>query len=155
MRRYWAEIVYDFAHELPGIRGGARQLWKEREWAMLLDLIEMLPSTSRTKARQANDDEYAEMVFESAKMAKPKDQPKPGWAPEEWTALHAMTADLISEVRLLQSITRSAFGAEWKQPVPYDRLETKVADAVRRGREASRRERHEARLDILLPNRRK
>lgn len=115
----------------------------------------MLPSNSKTKARQANDDDYAEMVFQSARLTKPKKDDRQSWSPDEWSPEMTVMADMIGELRYLRAITIAKDGGSWKQPVPYDRLNTKVADAARRGREHGRRERHEARLDILLPNRRK
>lgn len=119
-------------------------------------MIERLPSTSKTWARLANDDEYAEMVSEASMQRAARGESDKGasqWKPEDWTPQMQVLSDLVYEVRHLQSITRTVFGGAWRDPVPYDRLSTKVMSAVKRGDFARRQARHERLVKKLLPHR--
>lgn len=107
-------------------------LWRNRQWRLLLNLIDHLPPNCHSNVALANDEEYAEMVLEQSRRERKvggeeKKAPAPSavtWSPE----MSAM-AVMIDKLSILIETNSS----KPKQIVPYPRPKTgfdKIADQL-------------------------
>jgi hypothetical protein len=126
-------------------------LWRARRWRYLLNLIDHLPRNTYFSQAVASDEEHTRMMLEAQQRAGgEKGEYHPPLA--QWSQEAGMLADLIDEVRALRYITTLAAGDgnnRPKPPVPYTRPENAAAKI----KEDMRRERHEALVARMLPNR--
>ena len=77
-------------------------LWSLRQWRKLLNLIDQLPSNTKTNQAMANDEDYLRRVIaiHGALPEGPQNPPLSAWSQES-----SLLAELIDEVRALKTIT--------------------------------------------------
>lgn len=98
--------------------------WKARRWVALLELIDQLPRTARTRAAMVNDPQFAKEWLEREGQ---DDDEAPEWTPPltEWdtrTQLEAEQRDLLLDaVRLLAGIRHGIQVVNVKQLRPAPR----------------------------------
>lgn len=146
VERYWTGIEYDLRYRLDTSLG---DLWRERRWRELLNLIDQLPAASQLNRLMADDEEHMEAVLRAqAKQSSSGGSSGPSMA--EWSQTNALLAKVLDAIRQNTAVTRAAAGDK-KQPnlQPEPRPRT----ALDRVRDRLERERHQSLANILLRDR--
>lgn len=149
-------LEYDFAATLPG--QSIHDLWHGRHWRTLLNLIDHLPRTSHYSQAVSNDPEYAQMIAEalvsqeddddSSKVSGP---PLTIWTPE-YEAMQAIHNTLRSLTWLVENQKAKTLSKRPEQlPVPS----TAITRAIAQAKESKKRSKHDERVAMLLPHKKK
>lgn len=150
--RYRSALVYDL--RTLGVDLG--ELWRQRRWRTLLDLIDHLPPHSWYSAAVSGDVEHAEMIAESlAARAEEGEQTNEGPSLQSWTPEVAAITRLTDEVRRLHYIIPAVQGDKGvKPPEPLPRPHTPLEAAIKRASFNKRMAQHKALAARLLPHKR-
>ena len=108
-------------------------MWRLRRWSFLIDLIDQLPSNSRTTEAILNDEEIAEEILAQRESGDTSDG---AWHPRfsEFGQTQQMLAQIIDQLSGLQATTVAAAGGDPKTSRPYPRPQSAV-DRLKRKRE--------------------
>lgn len=151
MSRYAGAIEADL---LPGI--DPFELWQQRRWRRLLNLIDHLPQNSHFTAAVEGDEEHMRLL-EEARAKQPKSQEK--WAPPRayWTTDTEILATIRDSVEKLGAITIGVNLPKGKKPPKVDAYPRPVAGYKKRSGQAmkDRRAAHEALADRVLARRKR
>lgn len=149
------ELEIDLLQRL-GLRLG--DLWRERQWRLLLNLIDHLPRTTWTQSAMINHPEYAEHVSKHvAKRNLERD-------PDEFTpdslvdftpeaALLMGVIDAVNALRHTLMVVNTPAGKQVPQIPPYPRPRTLVDTMVAKQERMMRWSAHERLTERLLPHR--
>ncbi|MFJ5156313.1 hypothetical protein ACIQCF_33095 [Streptomyces sp. NPDC088353] len=136
LQRYGEAIEADLADRQVDLA----QLWSERRWRRLLNLVDQLPSESRTLVAMAEDEELA------AALPEPEPGPAPPPPLRTWTAeVEKLTliADRLNE--LITAVHNTVAKRPARSPRPLPRPET-ARDRVRRNQRRAKYEHLKAQL---------
>ena len=126
-----------------------RQLWRQRRWTLLLDLIDRLPRDTYYWQVITQDPEHAEMMVKAQERAEREGTAKASPAPpmSSWSPVVDAVTTLTDRVNSLIYVTRASNGdKQVKPPKPLPRPET----ALPRIRNRRRQEQHNKLADRLL-----
>lgn len=145
LNRYAEAIEADFAHIYPNT--DPIQLWQERRWRKLLNLIDRLPLNSCFMDEMANDEELAKSQPEPDGDGKPPPPRLRDWSPE--VNAIALLADRV--ITLIQATIAAQGG---KPPtLPYMDRPVTAAERIARKREQEKlMKNHEKFKSRLLRN---
>ena len=126
-------------------------LWRDRRWLKLLDIIDRLPGHSQFSVAMAMDEEYAEMLARSV-LERGDDGPKSD-APHlsTWSPEVAALYGVWDAVRRLESAVFASQGGKVKEPEPLPRPVTALQKAMKRAEYQRRKAAHEALVARVLP----
>jgi hypothetical protein len=132
-------------------------LWRERRWTRLLDLIDRLPSHSQYAAAASMDEEHAEMLAEAlaARAAESDDDKNSGPALTGWTPEVAVMTNVLDAVRQVTHAivaVNSEKGKTPESPKPAPRPVTPLERAMRRAEFQRKKGAHERLVARLLPH---
>lgn len=149
------EVEVDLLQRV-GVR--LRDLWQQREWRLLLNLIDHLPRATWTWSRMANHPEYAERVAAviAKKRIEAEDDPSPSlldWTPE--AGLLAGVIDAINALRHTLMQVNTERGKQTPKIPPYPRPRTLVDSMVDTKERALRWAAHDRLANRVLPHRQK
>lgn len=115
-------------------------LWRNRQWRFLLNLIDHLPVNSYFVEAQLNDEDLA------ARLAGQPEGKARGPRVAEWSPLQAAIARLTDRMTELLVATVKMHGGNARLE-----FEPRPTTAVDRAREAARKRKHDALVKRLLP----
>lgn len=141
MEKYSKGIEYDLRAKL---NVSARELWQDREWRILLDYIDHLPTDTHLHRLLSQDDEYMEQAL---KAKSSPDAGRPSMA--DWSQTNSMLAVLIDAVNRNTAVTQAVAGGKGPKPQvhPYPR----PATAAERIQYKMQKARHQEMVSTLLP----
>lgn len=142
--KYYSGIEYDLQHHL-GVSAG--QLWRDRQWRVLLGYIDQLPGNSHMNRLLSSDEEYMENLIRN--QGESSGPGKPSMA--EWSLTNSLLSTMIDELRR-NTATQIAI-ANPKGPKPRVDPMPRPATAAELVRRKIQKESHEHFVGILLPNR--
>lgn len=150
---YRAEISSDLATYANLDLG---DLWRERRWLLLLDVIDRLPAHSHYSAAASMDEEHVEMVARSIAEANsgdgdsaPSGPPLTTWTPE--VAVLTSVLDAVNRVQHAVVAVQAEKGKAPDAPKPMPRPMTPLQKALERAEFRRRKEAHEALVARVLP----
>lgn len=94
--RYHDDAEYDLL-EIHGLRLG--DLWREREWRLLLNLLDRLPHYSATAQAIAEDDEHVTLIAQAIDARGEEERPSGGVSVRGFTPVVAELRGLTNEIR--------------------------------------------------------
>lgn len=147
MQRYSGGIEYDLRRHL-GLSLG--ELWRNRRWRELLNLIDQLPTNSQMHALMTSDEEHMEALIRGSKGREA--QPgagRPSMA--EWGQLESMVATLIDAVN--KNTATNVAIANPKGPKPQIQPQPRPYTAAEKVQYKIQREEHQAMVSVLKPSR--
>ena len=132
------------------------QLWRQRRWTLLLDVLDRLPGNSHFAAAISMDEEHARMMADAivARKANGDEEDTDGPALTTWTPELAMLTnvfDAVTSVRHAVIMVNSEKRVDPPKPAPrpWTPLAAALAGAQRRQREQE----HQSIVNRFLPNR--
>lgn len=147
--KYRRELEYDLRRHLPGTDLG--ELWRSRQYRLLLNLIDHLPSNSYYAQAALNDEEHTRLLARAQKAAEDAGVEGPKGPPRAWWSEEAeQLAGLRDAVHNLIRVVMQVNGV--KQVPRFDptpRPSTMLPKAKMRERWAE----HNKLVARLLPNR--
>lgn len=154
LERYRDAIEYDLIVHANGTDLG--QLWRERRWRLLLNLIDHLPRHSFYSEAVSNDEEHAKLLADAmAKREADDDAPPSGPPMHTWTPELAAITDVLDAVRHVSyTVSASAGNKQAKPPKPSPRPTTALERFQKSATHRVRQEKHVALAKRLLPHKR-
>lgn len=145
MERYTDGIEYDLRHHLSVSMG---DLFRDRQWRVLMNYIDMLPSNTHKNRLLTEDEEHMEAIL-SSKQAQSGEY-KPSMS--DWGQLENMMATLIDAVnRNTETVHATAPGKKKPLRIPnYPR----PATAAEKVKAKIQKRQHEELVGLLLPAKR-
>jgi hypothetical protein len=143
MHRYAEAIEYDLREKM---RLSAGEMWRDRRWRELLNLVDGLPSNTMTSQALANDKEHLRMVLKQS----PKQKGSGGPRLADWSLTNAQLATLIDAVNA-QRITMIGL-ARTKGAKPSFEPQARPRTAVDEIEYEMRKAEHQGMVDLLLPH---
>ena len=156
-------MIYDFARELPGLDYSLGELIARREYGLILELIEMLPTASVLREKMEDDEEYVEKVREAlvknaGKLGLLKKAEKDAASAAEkgprlgeWSITNQQLADLLYQLRINGAEYLSTQGNKPPQPKPPAVPKTLMAQRQEDVRMARKKMIHEHIIGGLVP----
>ena len=133
------------------------ELWRQRRWRYLLNLIDHLPGHSWYSAAVARDPEHADMLAKAEQERQDSGQAPAGPSLSTWTPEVAVLADLIDAVNHVSySVQMSVWDGKGAKPEslkPYARPVSAVVEARKRAEYQRRLKKHAGLVAKLLPGR--
>lgn len=156
---HFEALEYDFAAMLPG--QSIYNLWHDRQWRTLLNLVDHLPRHSNYSAAVSNDPEYAKMIA-TAVIAQKAEAEKSGKKPEDsgppltvWTPEYEAMTAIHDELRSLSWLVMNQKAKiPTKQPKPLPRPSTAITRALVKATAEHQQSKHDERVAMLLPHKR-
>ncbi|WP_073946526.1 hypothetical protein [Streptomyces kebangsaanensis] len=136
LERYGQAIEADLADRQVDLA----QLWSERRWRRLLNLVDQLPTDSRTLVAMAEDEELTAALPEP-EPGPPPPPPLRTWTPE--VEKLTLIADRLGE--LITAVHNTVAKRPGRSPRPLPRPET-ARDRIKRQRRRAKYERLKAQL---------
>lgn len=153
---YRAPLAHDFATRTHHDLGN---LWRERRWVLMLDIIDRLPSHSWYSSAVAMDEEHAAMMAASIAARKESGQEAPpsGPALTNWTPEVAALTQLLDAVRGVQYavVAVQAGKKAGEPPKPAPRPVTPLEKALKTAEYNRRKSAHEDLVARVLPGKRR
>lgn len=132
------------------------ELWRQRRWTLLLDLIDRLPSHSWYASTVSMDEEHAKMMAEAlaARQESDDDRKPVGPSLTSWTPEVAALTNVLDAVRGVQhAVIAVAAGKKAPEPPkPAPRPVTPLERALKRVDFERRKAAHENLVARLLPH---
>lgn len=153
---YRSALVYDLRTHVNGADLG--ELWRERRWQTLLDIIDHLPGHSWYSAAVAEDKEHARLMAEAIAARKNEDgeeEEKPkGPRINTWTPELAMLTSLTDAVRRVEwAVFASQAGQKaGEAPKPLPRPQTALELEIKLAEHRLREARHKSLVARMLPH---
>lgn len=131
-------------------------LWRDRKWTVILDVIDRLPSHSWFSATVSMDEEHAEMMAESiaARRAESGESEDRGPALTSWTPEVAALARLTDVAKGIQHAiiaVNSEKGKGPEAPKPEPRPVTPLEKAIKKVEFERKKSAHKALVARVLP----
>jgi hypothetical protein len=146
MDRYGDHIEADFASRYPGVDPG--ELWRNRKWRKLLNLINHLPRDSHFLDATAQDEEHVELLVKATEGQPKKEYAPPG---SQWDVRAELLAQAVDKLDQVITVLVAANGGKPGKPNMTPRPTTKFSSV-----EAKRlQSRHDALVRRVLPHKRK
>lgn len=134
------------------------ELWRERRWVTILDVLDRLPGHSWFSSAVSMDEEHAAMMAESiqAQAAASGQQPEAkGPSLTGWTNEVAALTNVLDAVRAVQHTivaVNSERGKVPEPPKPAPRPVTPLEKALKAAAFAARKAKHESLVARVLPH---
>lgn len=131
-------------------------LWRDRRWLTLIDVIDRLPAHSWYASAVANDEEHAQMLAAqlAARSAAGDEAKESGPALTTWTPEVAVMTSVLDAVRHLAYATVAVQGgSSGEPPKPAPRPSTAIEKAMKAADNARRKSKHDKLVARVLPNR--
>ena len=147
---YRPAIAHDIATRT---RYDLGDLWRERRWTLLLDILDRLPAHSQYASTVSMDEEHARMMAESLAARRESGDETPSGPPlTTWTPEVAVLTSVLDAVRHV-SHTVAAVNSEKaiEPPPPAPRPVTPLESAIKRAEYERRKAAHEALVARVLP----
>ncbi len=152
IQKFGKGIEFDLRNHLSGVSLG--ELFRERRWRELLNLLDQLPQDTHMNRLLTTDEQYMEAVLGDAEPSKGDEETGPT-APSmaNWSQTNALLAVLIDAVNRNTAVTQAMAGAKNSKFEPHPRPESAAQKILaRRANEVAKR-RHQELVSMLLPNR--
>lgn len=144
MERYGEGIEYDLRNHLNTSLG---DLWRDRRWREILNLLDRLPSNSHMNQLLVNDEEHLAAVMARQQQ---RDQAPTGPSMSDWSQTNALLAKLIDAVNRGTETAKGIANPKSRPSIHPEPRPRTAADAVRSRID---RQRHEEMNSILLRDR--
>lgn len=150
--RYRRELEADFARRFPQHALG--DLWRQRRWRYLLNLIDHLPQDTYYHQAVSKDPEHAKMLARARAQMGDDDK---AYAPpmSSWSAELDMSAKILDAVNnvsyTLAAVNYQGKGPKPERPKPHPRPDT----AFEKGARQAKAEAHKRLVARMLPHKNK
>lgn len=132
------------------------ELWRDRRWSLMLDVIDRLPAHSWYAAAVASDEEHARLMAEqiAARQASGEESEPTGPSLTSWTPEVAALTNIYDAVRGVQWAVIAAASEKKppEPPKPAPRPVTPLERALARAEFNRRREAHKSLVARVLPH---
>lgn len=142
LNRYREAIEYDLH---PG--ASVNDLWRARQWRLLLNLIDRLPRASHYQEAVVGDEEHVRMLVEASERSGQK--PPTGPRMSDWTPDHEVLVGILDAVRAL-TVTTVRMNLPKGKPGPKFEPSERPRTAFDKIRHQVKQARHDALADRVL-----